>query len=257
MQEIKYPRFIKGRILKIEMLEELRDLPRDALESFYEDLSDGIVCGLSPRVSQETITFSKGVIKYMGGLYVLSKPDTLHYGATEAEVMIKLTIYDETEDGDYCKRGIQIGIDTDMKIQENQMEIGRFKLKTGAYLRTAYQDLYDFTTEYNTVNIVHALHAGTWQPTLSGLVLKYFAREALAARAQNPLDIHFAMICLSGGRVEREVIQSYIAYKLEETARPLSNGEMHKKLVKILEQIKRESKGPKGRGIAVRKVIVD
>ncbi len=46
------------------MLENLRDFPRDVLDIFCEDMSDGIVCGFIPTVNKEIITISKGIIKY-------------------------------------------------------------------------------------------------------------------------------------------------------------------------------------------------
>lgn len=257
MQEIKYPYFNKDRILKIEMLENMRDFPRDALDVFTEDLSDGIVCGLTPIVDKDMITFSKGIVKYRGLVYVLSNPAEIRYGVTETDVMIKLNFHEKTKDKDYQTQYISITIDPDLALSENQIEIGRFKLKSGAYLRSDYQDLYDFTTEYNTINIVHVLYAGYQQPTLSHLILKYFARKALDTRTKNTMDIAFCMACLNSGRIEREVLLTYIAHKLEEEIKPASNEQLHRKLVKILEAIKRENAGLKRRWAGERKIIVD
>ena len=55
------------------MLENLRDFPRDVLDIFCEDMSDGIVCGFTPTVNQEIITISKGIIKYHCVVYVMKK----------------------------------------------------------------------------------------------------------------------------------------------------------------------------------------
>jgi hypothetical protein len=257
MQEIKYPFFNKDRILKIEMLENMRDYPRDALDVFTEDLSDGIVCGLTPIVDKDIITFTKGIVKYKGLAYVLNNPTAIRYGVTETDVAIKLNFYDETSDKDYRTQYLSIDIDPDLRIEDNQIEIGRFKLKSGAYLRSDYQDLYDFTTEYNTINIVHVLYAGYRQPTLSRLILKYFAEKALAVRTQNAMDLTFCMACLNSVRMERDTVLNYIAYKLEEELKPFTNEELHRKLVKILEIIKRESSGLKSRRFGERKIIVD
>ncbi|MCL1924406.1 MAG: hypothetical protein FWF50_02355, partial [Defluviitaleaceae bacterium] len=244
-QEIKYPFFNRDRILKIEMLENLRDFPRSLLEINIHDLSDGIVKGFFPTVSENTITFSKGIVKYNGQVYLFN-PFTLNYSATEDEVAILLTFGETEENKDYSTMPVSAGIHL---ISEqilgfpNVIELGKFKLKTGAYLRSDYQDLYDFTTEYNTINIVNVKYAGYKEHTLSHLILKYFARAVVNARSENPLDISFSMLCLNSERIERETILSYIAYRLEEELTPVSNNELHEKLVKVLEIIKRESPG--------------
>ncbi len=257
MQELNFPYFKKDRILKIEMLEIMRDYPRDVLDVCTENLSDGIISGLMPKVDKQIITFSKGLVKHKGKIYVIGKPTILSYGATEDEVSIKMNFYDEISDKDYRTQYIEIEIEPYTEITENQLELGRFKLKKGAYLRSEYQDLYDFTTEYNTINIVNVLYSGYKQPTLSNIILKYFARETLQTRTQNQMDITFCLLCLNNERIEREVIQNYIAYKLEEEINPVSNFTIHTKLVKILEKIKKENSGLKKKIQFGQKIILD
>ena len=260
MHEIKYPYFKRDRILKIEMLENFRDFPRDVLDVYNADMSDGIVCGLDPTVDKNIITFSKGIVKYNGEMYVFHDPTIIDYGATETDVVIKLSFLDETGDKDYRITPVDIVMDKGDVIEQNEIELGRFKLKTGAYLRSDYQDLYDFTTEYNTINIVNVLYAGFKQPTLSHLILKYFAREVLEVRPENMFDINFCMLCLNSRRIERETILSYIGYKIEreiDSLGELSNIDVHTTMVKILEDIKRESAGLRKRQSARKKVILD
>lgn len=257
MIELKYPHFSLDRILKIEMLENFRDFPRDVLEIHSEDLSDGVICGLSPTVDEKTITFSKGIIKHGGELYLISPPPAVNYEATDAEVVIKITFLDSTKTQDYTTRLISIDIDKETKIAENEIEIGRFKLKEGAHLRSDYTDLEDFITEYNTINVVNVLYAGYKETTLSHLVLKYFARQALETRTTDVMDINFCMLCLNNTRIEKRVIQNYIAYKLEEELVDDTNSEMHHKLVVILNKIQRENKGLKPKVAKERRIIVD
>ena len=173
---------------------------------------------------------------------------------------MKLSFLDEVESKDYRIRPVEILLEKGNIVEKNQIELGRFKLKAGAYLRSDYQDLYDFTTEYNTINIVNVLYAGFKQPTLSHLILKYFAREALEVRPENPLDINFCMLCLNSSRIEREAILWYIGYKTEvdvKTLHNLSNIEIHTTMVKILDAIKKESAGLRKRQPNQRKVILD
>ena len=257
MREIQYPYFKANRVLKIEMLENMRDFPRDVLDVTNESMSDGIVSGLTPIVDKDIITFSKGVVKHKGQLYVLNSPTRISYSETEIDVLIKLNFYDEIIDKDYKTQFVEVEIDRNTRLLDNQVELGRFKLKKGAYLRSDYQDLFDFTTEYNTINIVHVLYAGYLEPTVSGKILKYFAKEALETRTQNQMDITFCMMCLNSSRVERQVIYNYIAYKLDEEVKRMDNKAIHDKLVLILKQIKRENVGLRRKRAAASKIMVD
>ena len=218
------------------MLENLRDFPRDVLDIFCEDMSDGIVCGFIPTVNKEIITISKGIIK---------------------DVMLKLCFCDEIQEKDYKINDIQISIDSDMNLLPNQIELGRFRLKKGAYLRSEYQDLYDFTTEYNTINIVNVKYAGQHQHTLNKMILQYFAKEAFEYQLKDGIDFSFCMLCLNSQKTERAVIQQYIAYKTGEEKKELSNAEIHKQLVKILEEIRKNSRMIKKKKTTNSKIIMD
>lgn len=257
MEEIKRPFFLNKRILKKEMLNSLRDYPRDVMEIYTETMSDGILWGFSPTVDKNIITFSKGVIKYKGDIFVLNKNVPIEYRETEVEVLIKLNFHELVKDNDYETQYVDITIDKDINLLENQKELGRFKLKKGAFLRSDYQDLYDFVTEYNTINIVNVLYAGYKENTMSSMVFKYFATEALKVRTQNQMDINICMMALNSSRIEREMINHYISYRLDEEYKVLKNIEIHKKLVLILNKIKKESSGFRRAGRETNKIILD
>ncbi len=239
------------------MLENLRDFPRDVLDIFCEDMSDGIVCGFTPVVNKEIITLSKGIIKYHGVVYVMPETISIAYQETEKDVMLKLCFGEELQEKDYKINDIQISIDSDMNLLPNQIELGRFRLKKGAYLRSEYQDLYDFTTEYNTINIVNVKYAGQHQHTLNKMILQYFAKEAFEYQLKDGIDFSFCMLCLNSQKTERAVIQQYIAYKTGEEKKELSNAEIHKQLVKILEEIRKNSRMIKKKKTTNSKIIMD
>ncbi|MCI8805824.1 MAG: DNA and RNA helicase [Clostridiales bacterium] len=241
MKELKYPYFKKDRILKIEMLENMRDFPRDMLDIYCFGLTDGIVCGFEPEVDKNKITFSEGITKFKGKVYLIGESVTLDYGETDSDVMIKLCFGEKIRDKDYETTPIDFIIDRDMKVSDNQQELGRFKLKKGAYLRSDYQDLYDFTTEYNTFNVVNVKYAGIEEPAINIDMLRYFAKEALNAVPKDIYDVSFCMQCLNSTRVEKSVIYSYLNYKLNENISYMSNKDIHNNLVNILDDIKRES----------------
>lgn len=239
------------------MLENLRDFPRDVLDIFCEDMSDGIVCGFTPVVKKEIITLSKGIIKYHDVVYVMPETISIAYQETEKEVMLKLCFGEELQEKDYKTNDIQISIDSDMNLLPNQIELGRFRLKKGAYLRSEYQDLYDFTTEYNTINIVNVKYAGQKEHTLNKIILQYFAKEAFEYQLKDSIDFSFCMLCLNSQKIERAVIQQYIAYKMGELPKEFSNVEIHKQLVKILEEIRKNSRMIKKKKTTNSKIIID
>lgn len=259
MAEVRCPVFARGRILKIPMLEDLRDFPRDMLDCFCETLSDGIVSGLSPVVEKDRITFSKGVLKYQGTVYLVRDLTAIRYGETDTDVAIKIVFGDETRGADYKTQKFDFLIGDAGRTGKNEVELGRFRLKKGAYLRSDYQDLEDFTTLYNTINVVNVLYAGYGRPTLSHLILKYFAKAALDCNPPGHWDVSFCMTCLNNARVERETIMQYLRYRLHDDGLPdnLTNLQIHGHLVTSLEMVRREGSPRKRRPNQKTKVLVD
>lgn len=257
MYRCSYPLFKKNRILKLEMLENLRNFPRDFVDIQYQSYTDGIITGLIPTVYDRKITFSTGIVKYDGKLYLISEPLSIHYADTDKQVMIKLNLLERLEDEDFTTQCIDIKLDFDMTLKKGQLELGRFKLKNGAYLRSDYQDLYDFVTEYNTINIVHTQVAAQQESTLPASLLQYFAKEVLETGTDDLMDMNFAFTCLNSNVVARKVITAYINFKLKLNQTAMTNIELHSHLVTILESIK---KGQRKTTVAVNspmKIIVD
>jgi hypothetical protein len=238
-------------------LENLRDYPRDMADVLFDELSDGVVSGFKPIISENTFTISKGVAKYQGGIYLMNSQETLEYGETDNEVLVKLRFGEELQDGDFKTRNAEISIDRSLKILPNEIELFRFKLKKGAYLRDDYQDLDDFTTEYNTVNIVNVPRAGRGEATIAGAVTRYFAEQALKTTVRDAVDINFCMLCLNSEKVEKSAICAYICYKLNEFETTFTNAEIHIKLTRILRAIKRENQGRKRERTEHRRIVVD
>lgn len=69
--------FNKGSILRKEMLEELYDYPRVALESYYDSYTDGILYGMEWKESIQNTghhIITPGALKYHGQIYFLKSP---------------------------------------------------------------------------------------------------------------------------------------------------------------------------------------
>lgn len=237
------PKFGKGRILKKEMLENLRDYPRSFAEIYFGDYSNGIVSGADIRICESTIIVKKGIVKHGNRLYMLEQEFEIPYHQTNTEVLIKIRFGHEKSDSDYVSFCSDVFIDENTTVGDNELELGRFKLREGAILRSEYVDFYDFSTEYNTINVINVEYAGVRKSTINPSILDYFANIIMRNSIDNVLDIAFAMECLNTTIVEREAILCYISNRLDIDYKDHSN--LH--IYKYLTQIVRETEGKRRR----------
>lgn len=254
----QYPTFQRGRVLKSTMLENLRDYPRNFTELYFQDYSDGIMTGAMISVDESFLTISKGIVKYNGRLYMLEKDVQLPYIAMGKETLVKIKFHNEQLQPDFIACETTVFLDESQSIQRDELELGRFKLKEGAMLRTKHTDFYDFATEYNTVNYIHCEFAGMETSTLHPLLLRAFAKELLMQEPTNTYDILFAMQCLNEERVQRDVILYYVGNRLGIGYRSLTNGQLHSYLSRILQEVKGGNRAQRGSGYGrAQRVIVD
>ena len=235
------PKFQKGRILKNKVLETLRDFPMDSLRIAFNEYSDGVVFGGNILVNKEILTVQPSILKFKGRLYLIEHEYSLEYFPTDNWTAIYAKFIPETNHADYDSCLIKIEFNDDLTPKKDCIELARFKLRQGAWLRYDYQDLEDFTTEYNTFNYVHAPYAAPKESTICPELIQYFAKQVLFFGSQNPLDLSFSLDALNAHRITRESILYYISNKLNETYRTYSNVEIHKKLILILKDIERNA----------------
>jgi hypothetical protein len=232
-----FPRFDKDRILKKEMLENLRDFPRNILDIYYKDYSNGIISGAQICIGGSSITVQKGIIKHGGRIYMLDKEFDMSYYPTNKEAIIKIKFLDEVLEGDFNIYKSKAFIDGNSKVLEDELEMGRFKLREGALLRSEYRDFYDFSTEFNTVNIINVQYSGFKKSTISPVILKFFSNIVLKIGSDNIYDISFAMQCMNENTVERELILHYISNRLNLEYDDYSNMQIYKHLTTIVKEI--------------------
>jgi hypothetical protein len=232
----RYPSFQKGRILKVGMLENLRDYPRSALELLYAAYSDGVLAGAEVCAKDGRLIISSGIVKREGRLYLMTSPYSLAYDATGRETLLKLRFEPVVTDSDFVIGETEAVLEEGTTLRGNELELARFKLKEGARLRSGYQSFSDMATEYNTLNIVHGCYAGLGQPTLAPELLRYFSSELLKTGTSNPYDIAFAMQSLNAERVSREVILLYVCNRTGGGYKEYTNGQLHRLLAKILDE---------------------
>jgi hypothetical protein len=235
--ENQLPNFGKGRILKTEMLENLRDFPRKFWRIALQHYSNGIITGADLIVDENTITVKPGIIKYGEQIYLLENTYATPYYHTNREMAIKVIFLDTVVDSDFTSYRTKILIDELANRGPGELELGRFKLREGAQLRSDYTDFLDFTTEYNTINIVHTEYAGIHKSTLNPLVMQYFGQLLLKSTSENPYDVSFAMQCLNQERVERDLITLYLVHRLGIPIKDYSNRDLYKYLTSIVHEL--------------------
>ncbi|MGF9820970.1 DNA and RNA helicase [Brevibacillus agri] len=253
-----HPQFHKGRILKREMLENLRDYPRHFVDLHFQMYSNGIISGMDVTVDDRHLIVGKGIVKHRGRVYLFEREERLPYTATGHETVLKIRFAEQATLTDFFSYETSYVLDPETTIGEDERELGRFKLKEGAKLRADYPYFLDLTTEYNTWIFAHAEHAGYEQPTLAPAILRYFSYELLKTGTTNAYDLAFAMQGINAERVERNLILHYISSRLGSNHRPGSPLQMVKCLGRILEEAKNgEKPRQEWRASGRQRVIVD
>ncbi|MEG0258725.1 MAG: DNA and RNA helicase [Lysinibacillus sp.] len=253
----RYPHFQKGRILKREMLENLRDYPRDFLDLYFQDYSNGIIKGVNIVVAETKLVITQGIVKHNNQIYILHTDYELPYEATGKETILKIRFANEVNELDFTAFTTEIVLDDSMELTRNELELGRFKLKSGAKLRSEHIDFHDFATEYNTVNYIYCQYAGLHKSTYHPMILQYFSKELLKSRTSNAYDIAFALECLNHDRVQRDVVDFYVSNRLGLEYQEYTNPQIHKYLGRILIETKSSGRLTGNNQGRPRRMIVD
>lgn len=241
-----YPQFQRGRILKTEMLTHLRDYPRQLLDIHYQDYSDGIIAGADILVNEHHLSITRGIVKHLGRLYVLDHDIRLPYETTGKETVLKIRFKEKKLDMDFITYETDLVLDENTEIAEDELELSRFKLKKGARLRADYESFADFATEYNTLNLINIPYAGTGESTLHPTIMRYFAQEVLQSGSTVAYDTMMAMLCMNDGTVKRQVILHYLANRLGAGYRELTNEQIHRYLLQIVNEVNGGNKARMG-----------
>jgi len=246
--EHKIPTFQPGPVKK-EIMQCLRDIALDEQNIRYYEYTDGIVAGCALVEEGMKIGLVNGLVKFAGRLYKLKEKTLAPYTPTDAWTILKLRFSPQIQHKEYTHYVAELTLDEIQEMRPNEMEMGRFKLKTGSRLRTVYKDFWDMGTEYDTVNLLHVKQAARRQPTLSPAITTHFAREAFSYLGSHPLDTAFCTACLATGEpVSRELITRYVCNRLKRNFREMDNIELHEALAEVLDLITGRVRTDKGKG---------
>ncbi|BCZ45179.1 hypothetical protein psyc5s11_12460 [Clostridium gelidum] len=244
MFENNYPLFNSGRLLKIDMLEELRDFPREFLDARLKEYSNGVISGCDIEVIDGFITINKGIMKHQDTLYLLKKENKIQYECNNKLMILKVKFLPSVEDKDFRKNSTEINLNENFALENNEIEICRFKLRIGAKLRINHVDFNDLCTEYDTVNTIYSPYAAYGESSLNPEILRRFGRELLQCNLSEAWDISFGMTCVqSKEAIQKEIIVSYLVYKLNVEIKDYSNEEVYYYLLEVLDSAKNGARG--------------
>jgi hypothetical protein len=243
-----FPIYTKGRVLKKESIEYLRDFPYELASLAWENYCDGILFGFNISLEDKNIIVSRGALKYQGNITIVPE-NTIMLTKYEQILYIKLVIGDYRDTADYKTCLMEVKADRYEAQAENEIELGRFCLNPGAKLRGIYDSFIDLRTPENTLDLTHLSYAGQGTPTFHPRVLQEYARE-LMAFSTDPLDMSFALLCLNTNLVHKNSIQWYIAKKCNSLYEEYPLGALYEKLLQMLPQheLKEKAKKTRGRG---------
>lgn len=191
-----YPVFEAKRILKKEMLDNLRDFPRNLFGLQYQGYSDGILTGCDIKGTETGVTILPGILCYKGVPYFLEKPYPVPCSAEGKLVYVKVHFWDKAVGAGGEEFFSQVMVDEQEPDTELELELARFKLQQGARLRSEYVDFYDYETEFDTVNRIYAPYAAPGHSGIWPQIFKSFAKELLKYSVTNPWDNAFCLSCL-------------------------------------------------------------
>ncbi|WP_315076447.1 hypothetical protein [uncultured Clostridium sp.] len=242
MFENRYPLFESGRLLKIDMLNELRDYPRTFIDIMLKEYCDGIISGCSIDVVDDFLMIRKGIIKYDEVIYILKEDTKIKYECNNKLTILKVRFLKQVIEKDCIENCTEIYLDDEHELKEDEMELCRFQLREGAHLRINYTGFEDLSTEYDTVNLINVPHATKSIKGLSPIILSMFGKELIKCNINEAWDITFATMCIQNkDAIEKDIIISYLSYKLNIKEKDYSNEELYLYLLEVLKKQREDS----------------
>lgn len=231
-----FPVFEAKRLLKKEMLENLRDFPRGWFDLQYQGYSDGILFGCELEGFEGGLRIMPGILYRQGVPYFLKKPFEVSCQAEGRQAYLKARFLGKTLGAEQEEYLSQVYLDERLPDSGCELELGRFKLQEGARLRTEYVDFYDYATEYDTMDRIHVPYASPGRHSIWPQLLKCFARELLRSPGQDACDSAFCLNCLQLEKsMPYEAVKAYLDLKLGQDG-DYTNMQMYRALKDILRE---------------------
>ena len=206
-----YPKFEKGRILKSEMLENIRDFPRSIIDIMFENETDGILYGAKVHIIEDgVLAILPGMIRMEELLYISQETIFVKYRCTNEMNYLKVKCGGETREPDYNRAISQVVLE-DSPCKPNELELCRFKLREGAKLRENHTDFHDFNTEFDTINRIFADYVSHGTITLAPEIILKFARELMQCKNLEAIDYSLCFLAIQNqGVIDSEILINYL-----------------------------------------------
>ena len=238
----KRPRFSAGKLLRTEHMAALEWQSFEFPSLFFQGWGNGILAGCNLSTTADTVTMGPGVICFEGELFGIQEPVSIEYYPTDKIRYLKLYI-GSNEGNDTCDvRRFSLSLSDHERLGSGELELCRFRLQPGAYLRCAYTDFRDRETLYDTLNTIYESWSAPGGTSLSPDITRAYAKEALAIGKIPDLDASICLQWLNGQfAVSRQMIQHYLArFSCVELEQGIDNKTLFQGLLARLEQLKEE-----------------
>lgn len=240
------PEFRAKHLLRAEMLEQLRDYPKNIVGLALAGFTDGLLSGGDLSWDKGILTVSPGMLYWKGRLYLQEDPCSIPCGSMDHMQYLKVRFADEQREAGLVRGAGEVVLETTETDPGCELELCRFFLQEGARLRVEHENFEDFSTRYDTVNLLYAPYAAQGEGAMPPVVLKQYAKELLALGTEDIYDVSFAMNILAlGGKVPTGCVRGYLKARTEMPSMeecPDTEG-YYKKLLSVLNRIKRGSMG--------------
>lgn len=206
-----HPCFQMKHLLQVEMLEQLRDYPKNYLELMYSGYGNGVLEGCGLSWNDDKLTVEPGIIYYNHHLYMMKERYSLECRPENEKRYLKVEFLEEMQEPSQTVGAGRLMLSKEEADPSSRLELCRFILQEGARLRSQYENFEDYSTHYDTINLIHAPYAAKGEAGLHPSILKQFAKEALQNGLNDPYDISFSMNILAlDGMIARDCIREYL-----------------------------------------------
>lgn len=239
MEGYKIPLFKQGNLLTRQMLESIEDYEISFSRTIYSGYSNGILRGCNIRGEQGVIYVDEGIIIF--DEQILFVPNTVvAVSQSNNWQALKIYVQEINNDANFCTRNLYLAFSDKLDDESNAIELCRVRLQQGAIIRCEYRNFEDLNTEFDTINVVNSQWSSFEEKSISPLLLKAFANEAIKSSLSNPADIAFiqSIMSMKGETLTRGQIQFYISSRLGMAYTTMSNIDIFNHFSSILRQIK-------------------
>ncbi|MGL5023966.1 MAG: hypothetical protein ACRC5S_11740 [Cetobacterium sp.] len=250
MEKNRIPIFEKGKILDKDMLDELKNLNLNYVNTLYFSKSDGVIYGIDPKVKENKIIINPGLIKYNGELFKILTKKEIEIPLEDGEYKYFLQKIDKTLNDKFLELHFELKLFRDEEKEANGFEIFRILRREGANLKEPIK-IVGIEKEYNTLNLINLKISTLSGSNLSSKLLKLYAQNMLKNKK---LDTYERVICMYilNSNHEREFILKYLNISSE-----ANNLEIYKALEERYLNLEDNDKVEKNMEKNTRKMLVD